>query len=141
MTTATILTVDGVLVCGRRVLLIERTKAPFMDKLVFPGGHVEGGESLEEAVVRELMEEVGVEVAESDLHYLIELSAPGRDPRPGHRTAHVYWMPVSEDVLASAMAGSDARAVHIVDLDSLTPDRMGFDHYRAIECLRKILAN
>ncbi len=86
-----ILTVDGVLVSGRRVLLIERTKAPYMDKLVFPGGHVEEGESLTEAVVRELEEEIGVRVSENDLRYLIELSAPDRDPRPGHRVAHVYW--------------------------------------------------
>ncbi len=134
-----ILTVDGVLVAGRRVLLIERTKAPYMDKLVFPGGHVEGDEDLKDGVVRELAEEVGVEVSAQDLHYLIELSEPGRDPRPGHRVAHVYWMRVEESVLESAVAGSDARALHLVDIDSIEGSHMGFDHYRAIERLKEIL--
>lgn len=135
-----ILTVDGVLVCGRRVLLIERTKAPYMDKLVFPGGHVEDGEDFPSAVVRELREEVGVEVSASSLHYLIELSDPGRDPRPGHRVAHVYWMRVEEAVLDSAVAGSDARALHLVDIDTIESAHMGFDHYRAIERLREVLS-
>lgn len=134
-----ILTVDGVLVSGRRVLLIERTKAPYMDKLVFPGGHVEDGEDLPSAVARELMEEVGVEVSASDLTYLTLLSAPGRDPRPGHRVAHVYWMRVEEAVLDSAVAGSDARALHLVDIDSIEPNHMGFDHYRAIQALKEVL--
>lgn len=138
--TEPLLTVDGVLVSGRRVLLIERTKPPYMDKLVFPGGHVEEGEELKEAVVRELVEEVGVEVSAQDLTYLIELSEPGRDPRPGHRVAHVYWMRVEEAVLDSAVAGSDARALHLVDIDSIEPDHMGFDHYRAIERLREVLS-
>ncbi len=41
----------------------------------------------------------------------------------------------------SAVAGSDARALHIVDLESIESEMMGFDHYRAIECLRKTLSN
>jgi len=139
-TMGSILTVDGVLVSGRRVLLIERTKPPFMDKLVFPGGHVEEGETLEAAVVRELEEEVGVEVSAADLAYLTLLSEPGRDPRPGHRVAHVYWMRVEEHVLESAVAGSDARALHLVDIDSVEPDTMGFDHYRALTALKEVLS-
>lgn len=134
-----ILTVDGVLVSGRRVLLIERTKAPYMDRLVFPGGHVEDGEDLPSAVVRELMEEVGVEVSALDLTYLTLLSDPGRDPRPGHRVAHVYWMRVEEAVLDLAVAGSDARALHLVDIDSIEPAHIGFDHYRAIVALKEVL--
>ncbi len=139
MTKNDILTVDGVLVCGTRVLLIERTKPPFEDKLVFPGGHVEKGESCEQAVVRELHEEVGMAVAAQDLQFLIELSGSGRDPRPGHRVARVYWMPVEETVLDLAVAGSDARALHLVDLNSIEPSHMGFDHYRAVQALKEVL--
>lgn len=134
-----ILTVDGVLVCGTRVLLIQRTKPPFEDTLVFPGGHVEEGETFEAAVVRELAEEVGVAVAAHDLQFLLELNDPSRDPRPGHTSAYVFWMHVDESTLAAAIAGSDARALHVVELDSLTPEQMGFDHYLAIVKLREVL--
>ncbi len=132
-------TVDGVLVCDGRVLLIERTKPPFEDKYVFPGGHVEEGESFTEAAVRELQEEVGVEVSASDLNYLMKLDAPGRDPRPGERVAHVFWIKVCSSVFETAAAGSDARAIHIVALDKIQAEDMGFDHYLVIEKLRKLL--
>ncbi len=132
-------TVDGVLVCDGRVLLIERTKPPYEDKFVFPGGHVEEGESLAEAVIRELQEEVGVEVSASDLTYLLKLDAPGRDPRPGERVAHVFWMRVCASVFETAAAGSDARAIHILSLSEISAEMMGFDHYLAIERLREVL--
>ena len=133
-------TVDGMLVCDGRVLLIERTKLPFEDKFVFPGGHVEEGETLQEAVIRELQEEVGVEVSASDLKYLMKLDAPGRDPRPGTRIAHVFWINVCAKVFETAVAGSDARAIHLLSLKDIQAQDMGFDHYLAIEKLRNMLS-
>ena len=53
----------GMLVVRRdRVLLLERAHDPRMGFLDIPGGFVEAGESLEECVVREVEEEVGVRV-------------------------------------------------------------------------------
>jgi ADP-ribose pyrophosphatase YjhB (NUDIX family) len=43
-----------------RVLVTTRTKAPFEGAFSLPGGHVEAGETLEAAALRELREEVGV---------------------------------------------------------------------------------
>ena len=43
-----------------RVLLIARAKPPFPDAFTLPGGLVELGETLEEACLRELLEETGV---------------------------------------------------------------------------------
>lgn len=44
-----------------RVLLASRTKPPAQSLFSLPGGVVETGETLEEAALRELREEVGVE--------------------------------------------------------------------------------
>ena len=44
-----------------RVLLATRTKPPFQGAYSLPGGRVETGETLQEAVLRELWEEVQVE--------------------------------------------------------------------------------
>jgi 8-oxo-dGTP diphosphatase len=43
-----------------RVLVATRTKPPFEGAFSLPGGHLEAGETLEEAALRELFEEIGV---------------------------------------------------------------------------------
>jgi 8-oxo-dGTP diphosphatase len=51
-----------VLLQDDKVALIERHRAG-LDYFVFPGGGVDPGESVEQAAVREAMEELGIEVA------------------------------------------------------------------------------
>ncbi|GLT21562.1 hypothetical protein GCM10007933_10140 [Zoogloea oryzae] len=51
-----------------RVLLMRRAGTGFFDGLYsLPGGHVEEGESLRATAVREMREELGIELAESAL--------------------------------------------------------------------------
>jgi 8-oxo-dGTP diphosphatase len=54
--------VGAVVIDGGRVLLIQRGKEPLRGRWVVPGGTVELGESLQEALVREIREETGIEV-------------------------------------------------------------------------------
>lgn len=51
-----------VLIKENKVALIERHRAG-LDYFVFPGGGVDDGESMEQAALREAMEELGLEVA------------------------------------------------------------------------------
>lgn len=50
-----------------RVLLVQRGREPSYGKWSIPGGLVELGESLQEAVVREVREETGLDVKVRDL--------------------------------------------------------------------------
>ncbi len=59
--------VGGVVVHEGRVLLIKRGKEPLRGRWVVPGGTLELGESLEEALVREMEEETGVRVRPLEL--------------------------------------------------------------------------
>ena len=55
-----ILAVSAAVFRQGRVLIVRRARAPLIGHFSLPGGVVEVGETLAEAVARELMEEVGV---------------------------------------------------------------------------------
>jgi len=57
---------SGLIVRDGRVLLIRRGKEPFKGYWSLPGGGVEPGETMREAVKREVREETGLEVEVGD---------------------------------------------------------------------------
>jgi len=63
------------------ILLIKRKYDPFKESWALPGGHVEVDEALEDAAVRELVEETGVSIEKSQLYQIGAFGNPGRDPR------------------------------------------------------------
>src|ERR671936_2153760 len=72
-------TVDVILQRDSKVLMIRRKKEPFKDRLALPGGFVNEGETVEDAVKREAMEETSLEV--EPIEILGVYSQPKRDPR------------------------------------------------------------
>jgi mutator protein MutT len=57
-----IIGVGAVIICNGKILLERRKNEPGKGKWSIPGGLVELGESAEETVIREVMEETGLEV-------------------------------------------------------------------------------
>lgn len=57
--------VYGLYVKDDKVLVIKKSKGPYVGKYDLPGGRIEFGESLEEALKREFLEETGTEVKSS----------------------------------------------------------------------------
>ncbi len=135
-----ILTVDILVTIAKKdVLLIRRAKPPFEDRLVMPGGHVEIGETLVGAAVRELEEETRLIVSSDELALLLVLDEPNRDPRPGQRVSHVFHIDLIDRTrVESCCAESDAKEIMIRSIDSLCADEIGFDHWLAIERIKKI---
>lgn len=67
--------------------LIEKRKENISvdaGKFVFPGGHVDGNESLEEAIRREAMEELGIKLIHLELIYTTEFNGPEEKQK-------LYW--------------------------------------------------
>ncbi|KKR57566.1 MAG: hydrolase with MutT domain-containing protein [Candidatus Uhrbacteria bacterium GW2011_GWE2_40_58] len=135
-------TVDGaVTIAGREILLIERAKPPFEQCLVLPGGHVDEGERCAQACARELLEEINLEVKETDLKLLTLLDETGRDPRSGHTLSIVFTIDLPDrNAIALCKPATDAKHLHVRQIDSLAPEEMGFDHWQVIERLRKKLS-
>ncbi len=123
------LTVDGIIELYdsddglRGVVLIERKNPPH--GWAIPGGFVDIGERVEEALVREMREETSLDVMIESL--LGVYSDPARDPR--FHTASVvyickaYGTPKAED---------DAKAVHIIPIEQLKRLPLVFDHQSII---------
>lgn len=107
-------TVDAVVRCNDRVLLIRRGRAPGRGLLALPGGFIEPHEEVEAGARRELLEETGLDLAREP-HRLVDMR-PFTHPRRSTRGrvftfAHVYdlgWREALPEVRAAddAMAGS-----------------------------------
>ena len=57
----------GLILNGDNIVLIKKVGGPYDGKLDLPGGTIEFGETVEEALIRELNEEVGINVTEYEL--------------------------------------------------------------------------
>lgn len=59
--------VSTLVVCGERLLWMQRATPPFQGQWAFPGGYLELNETLQAGAARELREEVGIAVAPAAL--------------------------------------------------------------------------
>ena len=105
---------------GREVLLVERGKAPHNGLWGLPGGVVEVGETLEEAVTREIKEETGLIV--EPVEFLQVFNSINRDDDKKVRTHYVLFEFLCDYVSGEIEPGDDApdaRWVSINELDSV----------------------
>ena len=94
------------------VLLVERGKPPAEGVWALPGGSVELGESLAQAVEREVLEETGVVVRAGDVIHAFD--AIVRDDDSQVRFHYVIVDLRCYYVSGEAVAGGDARAARFV---------------------------
>ena len=117
-------TVDAVILDKGTIVLVKRRNPPFKDMWALPGGFVEYGEIVENAVVREAKEETGLDVKIVKL--LGVYSDPKRDPR-GPTVGIVY---VCKKVSEELKADSDAKEVKAFSVKDLPP--LAFDHSKIV---------
>jgi 8-oxo-dGTP diphosphatase len=109
--------VGAVVLDARRVLLIRRAQEPLKGQWSLPGGGVELGETLEQAVAREVLEETGLEVDVGPIVDVLDRITRDDDGRVQHHYVLVDFVcRPSGGILASA---SDADAVEWVPVEAL----------------------
>jgi 8-oxo-dGTP diphosphatase len=109
--------VAGVILDGNRVLLSVRGKAPSEGKWGLPGGAVEVGETVREAVVREILEETGVTVRPVKL--ITVLDSIHRDEDGRVRYHYILFEYLCEYVSGEVSPSSDAPDARWVKFDEL----------------------
>lgn len=109
----------GLVLHGRRVLLVRRAVEPCYGLWALPAGYQEIDEAAQEAVAREVLEESGIEVQVDALHDLLWIAG-------GHRPANLAVFrctPLSFEV----RPGPDVLEAAWFDLSELPPD-LAFDN-------------
>lgn len=104
------------------VLLIQRGREPSYGKWSIPGGAVELGETLREAVFREVSEEVGLEVRVKDL--VVALDRVILDRNGGIEYHYVLLDFLCEWIEGEPFPASDVLNCAFVQLDELSRYRL-----------------
>ena len=127
-------TVDVVILTmteGRlHVLLVQRGVPPFEGMWAIPGGFKRPPETLDDAALRELLEETGVDGA-SLLTQFGAYGDPGRDPRMNVVT--IGYLAVLREV-GEIVAGTDAAGAALVPVSEVLAGSidLAFDHDRIV---------
>jgi NAD+ diphosphatase len=120
--------VAAVILCDREILLTLRKHEPSQGMLDLPGGFVDYHETLEQALTREVEEELGLLMDSRDWRYLF--SFPNRYEFAGitYLTADAFFLveleakpkiSVDDDVAGSVWIGLDQVDLNEVGLDSI----------------------
>jgi len=116
VTTGPVVAVGAIVIDKGAILLVKRDREPAKGQWSLPGGRVEIGETLREALVREVREETGIDVdvdgligtaervvrdddGEIAFHYVIldyVCTPRSTELKAGDDAADVRWVPVSE---------------------------------------------
>ena len=114
--------VGAVIVDEGRVLLIRRAQPPLQGEWSLPGGAVELGETLEQAICREVLEETGLAVEAVEVVKALDCIA--RDDRGRVRYHYIlvdFLCRLLGGSLACATDALEARWATAEELDGLTP--------------------
>ena len=110
----TIHVVAAVIRDGNRVFATQRGYGPYRDGWEFPGGKIEPGETPEQALIREIREELDTEISTGDLLTQIEYDYP-----EFHLSMGCYWCTVRSGHL-TLKEHEAARWLSLEELDDVS---------------------
>lgn len=131
-------TVDAVLRCQDRVLLIRRAHAPGKGQLAVPGGFIEPRETVWQSCLRELAEETHCDLPEPTMRAALQTVAvfdhPDRSQR-GRTITHAHYFDLGNAAMPSVQADDDAQEAQWVPIEALRGREEEFfeDHFHMLD--------
>ena len=112
-----VVAIGAVILAGGRVVLVKRGKEPLKGHWSLPGGSVELGETLVEAVRREVREETGLDVEVGALVEVLDRVHRDADGRIAYHYVLIDYVcrPRSGDAEIVLSPGDDAAEAALVD--------------------------
>jgi ADP-ribose pyrophosphatase YjhB (NUDIX family) len=107
---------------GRRVLLVRRAVVPRMGYWALPAGYMDGDELPEEALVREVVEETGLQVEVGDLQAVVPLDGWGEQ-----RGLLLVYRAEPLDRLQDLSPQDDVSEVRWFEPDGIPWDELAFE--------------
>jgi len=117
---------------GNKICLLKRNIEPHLGKLALPGGYVDYGEMIEQAAIREVKEETGLDIELSEI--LGVYSHPERNP-----SKHTISTVFIAKVIGGELTNSSEGEAFWLDVDRVT--ELAFDHNLILSHFRKWLEN
>lgn len=119
--------VAGLIVCGDELLVAERKFDPGKGLFDLPGGFVDYGETLEQAIARECQEELGV----TELHWLYQFSFPNQYlyAEVLYHTQDAFFL-TEVSLKPDVQANDDVAEVFWVKLDEIDISQFAFESMR-----------
>ena len=113
------------------IVLIKRGKPPRLNEWSIPGGHVEWGETLKDAIMREVREETGLEVKIEALIDVVDSVSRGDDGAVARHDVLVDFF--ARHVAGQLCAGSDACEAHWIPYAKLGEVKLWNETRRIID--------
>jgi 8-oxo-dGTP diphosphatase len=131
--------VGGVVIDNGRALLIRRASEPLRGEWSIPGGMLELGETLEQGVARELLEETGLQVRVLELIEVFEriVYAPNGERADVDGLERPRFHYVIADYLCERVSGEHAAASDVTDV--VFANEEDLDQFHLTETALRIL--
>lgn len=115
--------VYGILINDEKILLIKKARGPYKGMYDLPGGGIEFGEKIEEALKREFIEETGIildniSFVSSNECFSDYVNNQG-EPRKMHHVGLYYKVSATFESIKSDSDGQDSLGAEFISLDDL----------------------
>jgi len=121
-------TSSAIIECGHTFLMVRRAHDPHKGKLDFPGGFIETGERAEQALLRELAEELDYE-AETDPLYLCNFTNVYEYGGVHYHTLDLYFL-ISGQTRPEIRVDDDVSGYEWITRNAVPEDEIGFASVR-----------
>jgi bifunctional NMN adenylyltransferase/nudix hydrolase len=133
-----LVTVDALVRCANRVLLIQRGRSPGLGLWALPGGFIDVRETTWQSTLRELREETGLHLLPADMAHALRATHlfdhPDRSQR-GRVITHAHYFDLTDRHPPEVQAADDAAAARWVPITELAAmeDQFHDDHFHILD--------